>query len=51
LISNTIPDLTDLAAKVTLSTAARAFLFVTNDERLKQDDAGTYNVTLKEIEA
>jgi hypothetical protein len=33
-----------------INLAARAFLFVTNDEKLEKDDAGTYNVTLKEIE-
>lgn len=33
-----------------INLAARAFLFVTNDEKLEKDDAGTYNVTIKEIE-
>ncbi|KAL6406027.1 putative Transposase-like protein [Ilyonectria robusta] len=34
-----------------INLAAKAFLFVTDNEKLERDDAGLHNVTLKQIEA
>ncbi|KAF5705165.1 ribonuclease H [Fusarium mundagurra] len=34
-----------------INLAAKAFLFVTDNEKLERDDPGLYNVTLKHIEA
>ncbi|TVY62384.1 putative AC transposase [Fusarium oxysporum f. sp. cubense] len=34
-----------------INLAAKAFLFVTDNEKLERDDAGLHNVTLKHIEA